>query len=105
MYSNNMTSLGSGTWMLLLLLSFFCFNAVVFTGADGQGLEAEARRPISHHKGNSSLLFDVKRFGARADGRTDDSKVCFLYMISSYKNLNKETFASLEFPICLNFHS
>jgi hypothetical protein len=26
-------------------------------------------------------------------------------MISSYKNLNKETFASLEFPICLNFHS
>jgi hypothetical protein len=105
MYSNNMTSLGSGTWMLLLLLSFFCFNAVVFTGADGQGLEAEARRPISHHKGSSSLLFDVKRFGARADGRTDDSKVCFLYMISSYKNLNKETFASLEFPICLNFHS
>ncbi|KAI9389108.1 hypothetical protein POPTR_009G169100v4 [Populus trichocarpa] len=74
MYSNNMTSLGSGTWMLLLLLSFFCFNAVVFTGADGQGLEVEARRPISHHKGNSSLLFDVKRFGARADGRTDDSK-------------------------------
>ncbi|KAG6761941.1 hypothetical protein POTOM_035182 [Populus tomentosa] len=74
MYSNNMTSLGSGTWMLLLLLSFFCFNAVVFTGADGQGLEVEARRPISHHKGNNSLLFDVKRFGARADGRTDDSK-------------------------------
>jgi hypothetical protein len=26
-------------------------------------------------------------------------------MISSYKNLNKETFASLEFLICLNFHS
>ncbi|KAL3581094.1 hypothetical protein D5086_018929 [Populus alba] len=74
MYSNNMTSHGSGTWMLLLLLSFFCFNAAVFTGADGQGLEVEARRPISHHKGNSSLLFDVMRFGARADGRTDDSK-------------------------------
>ncbi|KAJ6759997.1 hypothetical protein OIU79_024956 [Salix purpurea] len=39
--------------------------------ADGQGFEVEARRPILHP---SSLLFDVKRFGARADGRTDDSK-------------------------------
>ncbi|KAJ6410226.1 hypothetical protein OIU84_009676 [Salix udensis] len=64
-----MTSLGMGTW--LLLLSLFCFNAVFFTGSDGQGFEVEARRPILHR---SSLLFDVKRFGARADGRTDDSK-------------------------------
>ena len=77
MNNNNMTSLGIGTW--LLLLSLFCFNAVFFTGADGQGFEVEARRQILHH---SSLLFDVKRFGALADGRTDDSKVCFLYMIS-----------------------
>uniref|UniRef100_A0A6N2L875 Damage-control phosphatase ARMT1-like metal-binding domain-containing protein n=1 Tax=Salix viminalis TaxID=40686 RepID=A0A6N2L875_SALVM len=64
-----MTSPEMGTW--LLLLSLFCFNAVFFTGADGLGFEVEARRPILHR---SSLLFDVKRFGARADGRTDDSK-------------------------------
>ncbi|KAF9676411.1 hypothetical protein SADUNF_Sadunf09G0135700 [Salix dunnii] len=44
---------------------------ITVSGADGQGFEVEARRQILHH---SSLLFDVKRFGARADGRTDDSK-------------------------------
>lgn len=69
---------------LLLLLSVFCFNGVVFTGkgkgvagAGAEGSEVQARR-LLHHKRSSSVLFNVKSFGAQANGQTDDSQVCSL---------------------------
>ncbi|EOX98928.1 Pectin lyase-like superfamily protein isoform 3 [Theobroma cacao] len=67
---------------LLLVLSLFCFN-VVFAGESGarsadlgmEGFEQHGRGlGLSHYKGRSSHLFNVKSFGARADGLTDDSK-------------------------------
>ena len=72
---------------LLLVFSFFCFNGVFTGGNEGRtadlGMEGfEHGRWLSHYKGRSSCLFNVKKFGARADGLTDDSKVCFLLFLS-----------------------
>ncbi|TQE13853.1 hypothetical protein C1H46_000484 [Malus baccata] len=54
---------------LLCLLSMFCMAS-----GFGRGVKAEGRSLLQHHnKAKSSNLFNVKSFGARADGRTDDS--------------------------------
>ncbi|XVF44681.1 hypothetical protein PTKIN_Ptkin02bG0143700 [Pterospermum kingtungense] len=58
----------------LLLLSSFCFDGV-FAGGRTEGFE-QYGRGLSHYRGRtrSSHFFDVQRYGARADGLTDDSK-------------------------------
>ncbi|CAN6544859.1 unnamed protein product [Malus baccata var. baccata] len=54
---------------LLFLLSMFCMAS-----GFGRGVKADGRNLLQHHsKAKSSNLFNVKSFGARADGRTDDS--------------------------------
>ncbi|XP_068319615.1 exopolygalacturonase-like [Pyrus communis] len=54
---------------LPFLLSMFCMAS-----GFGRGVKADGRSLLQHHiKAKSSNLFNVKSFGARADGRTDDS--------------------------------
>lgn len=57
---------------LLLLLSLFCFECV-FGRERGAGSGLQTINV--DRKAKSSLLFNVKSFGAKADGQTDDSKV------------------------------
>ncbi|GAV81816.1 Glyco_hydro_28 domain-containing protein, partial [Cephalotus follicularis] len=63
---------------LLLVLSSLCFNGVVGRGgwATMGGVEGfEVRgRSLADDVGKNSVLFNVKSFGARADGINDDSK-------------------------------
>lgn len=66
---------------LLLVLFIIWFSEAFIRGsgtmiAGVKGAVAQGKN--IHHKGNNSLLLNVKDFGARADGRTDDSKVCLL---------------------------
>lgn len=70
---------------LLLVVSIFCFNGVFDSGRGTkvaaisglQGIESQ-KSSLLHHKGRRFGLFDVMSFGARADGQTDDTRVCFL---------------------------
>ncbi|KAG2706263.1 hypothetical protein I3760_05G095900 [Carya illinoinensis] len=66
---------------ILLLLCILCFNGV-FGSRQGiqvaavlgvEGSEAHTSSLV-HHMGRRHGLFDVMRFGARADGRTDDTR-------------------------------
>jgi hypothetical protein len=69
---------------LLLVVSIFCFNGVFGSGRGTkvaaisglQGIESQ-KSSLLHHKGRRSGFFDVMSFGARADGQTDDIRVCF----------------------------
>ncbi|XP_041012575.1 exopolygalacturonase-like [Juglans microcarpa x Juglans regia] len=66
---------------ILLLLCILCFNGVF---GSGQGIQVAAvlgvegseahKSSLVHHKGRRHGLFDVMSFGARADGRTDDTR-------------------------------
>lgn len=70
--------------MLVFLLFVVCFNGVVSGGkmttsaGDSSEVDAAEVKSQSHCEGSNPLLFNVKSFGARADGRTDDSNVCSL---------------------------
>ncbi|CAB4291040.1 unnamed protein product [Prunus armeniaca] len=53
---------------LIFVLSMFWVGGVF-----GKGVNSEGRS--LHHRAKNSAVFDVMSFGARADGRTDDSNV------------------------------
>lgn len=57
---------------LRLVLFIICFSDAFAGGS--RTMIAQVKN--IHYKETSSLLVNVKDFGARADGRTDDSKVC-----------------------------
>ena len=74
---------------LLLVLSIYYFNGVF--GREGMsvvtGIEFEAQksRHVLHHKERrrfALLDFDVMNFGARADGQTDDTRVCSYFSLA-----------------------
>ena len=74
---------------LLLVLSIYYFNGVFGREAVSvvKGIEFETQkgRHVLHHKGRrrSALFdFDVMSFGARADGRTDDTRVRSYFSLS-----------------------
>lgn len=70
---------------LLLLLAIFCLEDVFGRGRTTafcvESTKLQGRRSLSHDKAKSSGRFNVKSFGAVADGRTDDSNVCELVSI------------------------
>ncbi|BFG42506.1 hypothetical protein CerSpe_287810 [Prunus speciosa] len=57
---------GSDIQLLIFVLSMFWVGGVF-----GKGVKPEGRS--LHHRAKNSAVFDVMSFGARADGRTDDS--------------------------------
>ena len=74
---------------LLLVLCIYYFNGVfgreAMSVVKGIEFEAQKSRHVLHHKGRrrSALFdFDVMSFGARADGRTDDTRVPSYFSLS-----------------------
>lgn len=58
---------------LFFLLCFFSWSSMV--NADGMRLTRRRPNPHPNPRPASSGTFDVRHYGARGNGRTDDSKV------------------------------
>ena len=61
---------------LFLVLSSSCFSSVLSRGI----LEADISGSLLRYRAKSSRVFSVRSFGARANGLTDDSNVCSMFV-------------------------
>ncbi|KAK1578086.1 hypothetical protein Q3G72_027402 [Acer saccharum] len=59
---------------LFLVLFIVCFNGGVVIARAREMTTAGPKTAVHHGRGRKSLLFNVKSFGARADGTTDDTR-------------------------------
>lgn len=78
---------------LFFLLCFFSWSSMV--NADGMRLTRRRPNPHPNPRPTSSGTFDVRHYGARGNGRTDDSKVqnyiiCSLLDFLNYIYCNKK---------------
>lgn len=71
---------------LLLLFSSFCFIGVP-AGATRAGLGSQHPQLLPYNNQSTSHFFNVKTFGAQANGLTDDTKVLFPSLSFSIQTL------------------
>lgn len=73
-----------GIKLLYVLSFFFCVNGrgLGLASSGANGVQVLERSP-AELKGANTHLFNVRSFGAQADGHTDDRRVCSCHFSSS----------------------
>lgn len=66
--------------ILSLVLSSSCFSSVHSRGM----LETDVSGSLLRYRTKSSHVFNVRSFGARANGLTDDTNVCYMFVCVAF---------------------